>query len=257
MRGGGRAPGRDPRQRDPCQTDPCPVILSNDHKFIFVHIPKTAGLSVTDAFGAYGRPRGRTIWRSISRRLPFVESPEAAHFRVHEPASHMIRKLSRPVWDGFLSFSVVRDPFDHAVSHYEYMKQFRIAKVAAKVGQMSFEEYLAYRMKPPFWNDTIFARMPDQAYYLTDAEGALAVTRLIRFERLGEELAALAAELELPDFRLRHVNRTKAPKKPYREYYDATTEEMVRQIYARDFSLLGYAPELGGRPEPVGRDVSG
>lgn len=219
------------------------MILSTDFKFIFVHIPKTAGTSVTDAFGSYGRGRVRTIERSISRRLPFFESPERAHFRVHEPAVHMIKKLDRSVYDDFLSFSVVRNPFDHAVSHYEYMKQFRIASTAQKVGSMTFEEYLRYRVKRPFWNDTVFARLPDQTYFLTDAQGKLAVNRLIRFENLSAELESLATELHLPEFNLRHVNKTKSKsgKRTFQSYYDAKTEDLVRQIYDRDFDLLSYS----------------
>lgn len=226
------------------------MILSLSHRFIFVHIPKTAGLSMTDALGRFGRGKVRTLARSLSRRLPFTESPERAHFRVHEPAAHMIAKLSRPVWDGFHSFSVVRDPYDHAVSHYEYMKQFRIRSTALRVGAMSFEEYLAYRMKPPFWNDTIFARMPDQSWYLTDRDGRLAVDRLIRFESLAEDFARLVADLQLEGATLRHVNRTRAKtaRRPFQSYYDATTEEMVRRIYDRDFALLGYDRTM--RPAP-------
>lgn len=225
------------------------MIISEQCGFIFVHIPKTAGLAVTDAFGKYGRPRGRTIWRSISRRLPFQESPTNAHFRVHEPATKMIAKLSRPVFDSFVSFSVIRNPFDHAVSHYEYMKQFRIKSTAQKIGEMSFREYLEYRMKPPFWNDTIFARMPDQCYYLVDKEGKVAVKRLIRFEDLRSELEGLSRDLKLPDFNLRHVNKTKAAKKPMGAYYDAATIELVREIYARDFDNLGYSREFSASGE--------
>lgn len=224
------------------------MIISTQYKFIFVHIPKTAGLSVTDAFGRYGRGRVRTLLRSTLRRLPFRESPEQAHFRVHEPASKMIEKLGRDVFERFLSFSVVRNPFDHAVSHYEYMKQFRIRSTADKVGKMSFEEYLRYRMKPPFWNDTIFARLPDQMYFLVDESEQIVVDRLVRFENLSSELEALAAELRLPQFALNHVNKTrsKTASRPFQSYYDTGTIDLVRTIYARDFDGLGYSRDLPG-----------
>ncbi len=218
------------------------MIISTQYKFIFVHIPKTAGMSVTDAFGKYGRPQSRSLLRSMSRRLPFRESPAKAHFRVHEPVSKMIDKLGRDAFDAFKSFSVIRNPYDHAVSHYEYMKQFRIKSTADKVGQMSFEQYLGYRIKPPAGKDTIFARMPGQCYYLTDATGEIAVDRLVPFEALNDELYALADELKLPDFALRHVNKTKSKseKRPFQSYYTAETQEMVRQIYRDDFAKLGY-----------------
>lgn len=219
------------------------MIISEKYKFIFIHIPKTAGLSVTDAFGKYGRPRGRSLWRSMSRRLPYREAPSLAHFRVHEPASKMISKLSRPVFDSFHSFSVIRNPFEHAVSHYEYMKQFRIKSTADKVSKMSFVEYLKYRQGTPIWNDTIFAKMPAQSYYLTDATGAVVVDRLVRFENLSAELEQLSVDLKLPDFALRHVNKTKADKKPTADYYTDEAEDLVRAIYEPDFDLAGYSRE--------------
>ncbi|MEP2784234.1 MAG: sulfotransferase family 2 domain-containing protein [Pseudoruegeria sp.] len=222
------------------------MIISTQYKFIFVHIPKTAGMSVTDAFGKYGRPQERSLLRSLSRRLPFKEVPAKAHFRVHEAVNKMIDKMGRPAFDSFHSFSVIRNPYDHAVSHYEYMKQFRIKATAEKVAQMSFEQYLTYRIKPPAGKDTIFARMPGQMYYLADNKGEVAVNRLVRFEALNDELYQLADDLKLPDFSLRHVNKTKSKtdKKPFQSYYSAETAEMVRHIYSEDFAKLGYSEEM-------------
>lgn len=221
------------------------MIVSPEYGFIFVHVPKTAGMSVTDAFAPFGCGRNRCLWRSLTRRLPFHEAPEKAHFRVHDPVCKIIRKLGRDTVEQFVTFSVVRNPFEHAVSHFEYMKQFRIRPVARKVAAMSFEEYLAYRRKPPSLSDTIFARMPAQSYYLTDPDGQLAVKRIIRFEQLEPGLTALASELGLPEFRLRHVNKTKAKSKArtWQSYYTPACVEMVREIYAPDFRLLGFSPE--------------
>ena len=221
------------------------MILSTSHKFIFVHIPKTAGLAVTDAFGRFGVQKARHLSRSISRRLPIVEHPETAHFREHEPARTMVRKLGRDVFESFTSFSVIRNPFRHAVSHYEYMKQFRIASVAKKVGAMSFEDYLAYRQKPPFWNDTIFARLPDQTYFLTDDKDDIVIDRLVRFENLHSEIMQLAQDLNLPDVKLREVNKTKSKTKPsLASYYTPGCEDMVRKIYDRDFDRLEYSRDF-------------
>lgn len=220
------------------------MIISEEYKFIFVHVPKTAGLSVKDAFRKYGRPKDRTIWRSISRRLPFYESPSKSYLKGHDPARKMIAKLSRPIFDDFLSFAVVRNPFDHAVSHYEYMKQFRIKSTAEKVGKMSFQEYLENRVKAPFLNNTIFARMPDQSYYLVDKFGKIAVKRIIKFENLNSELEQLGRDLALPSFELRHVNKTKASKKPLQDYYSDVTVDLVKKIYNRDFDLIGYSRDI-------------
>lgn len=222
------------------------MIISTEYNFIFVHVPKTAGDSVTRALEPFARPLKRTIWKSIRRRLPLKDKVETVYLRKHDPASRAIARLGREVWDSFHSFAVVRNPFDHAVSHYEFMKQFRIPSVARKVAAMSFSEYLDYRAKPPFWNDTFFARLPNQSYFLTDAKGEIAVGRLVRFEELSTDFPAACLEIGLGEIELPHVNKTKSKteKKPYRDYYDDNSVKKVLSLYADDFRLLGYEPSL-------------
>jgi len=222
------------------------MIISTEHNFIFVHVPKTAGDSVTRALDPFAHPLKRTLWKSIRRRLPLKDSVETVYLRKHDPASRAIARLGRDVWDSYRSFAVIRNPFDHAVSHYEFMKQFRIPSVAQKVAAMSFSDYLEYRAKPPFWNDTFFARLPNQSFFLTDASGAIAVDRLVRFEELATDFPAACREIGLGDIELPHVNKTKSKtgRIPYQDYYDDRSVDQVLKLYADDFRLLGYEPRL-------------
>ena len=222
------------------------MIISTEHNFIFVHVPKTAGDSVTRALQPFARPLDRTLWKSIRRRLPLKDNVETIYLRKHDPASRAIARLGRDVWDSYRSFAIVRNPFDHAVSHYEFMKQFRISSVANKVATMSFAESLDYRMKPPFWNDTFFARLPNQSFFLTDDLGAIAVDRLVRFEDLATDFPAACREIGLGEIQLPHVNKTKSKtdKKPYQEYYNEEAVERVMMLYADDFRLFGYPRSL-------------
>lgn len=224
------------------------MILSTSHNFIFVHVPKTAGTAMTDALEPFGYSPRRTIWRSIVRRLPVVEPPERVYLRKHETAAWARRKLSAGVFDSFFRFAVIRNPYDHAVSHYEFMKQFRIPKVAAKVAAMSFAEYLRYRKKPPFWNDTFFARLPDQSHFLVDGDGRSLVPRLLRYEALADEFAAVVAELGLGKVALPRVNETlsRSDRRPWASYYDGESKALVDELYARDFALFGYPRTIAG-----------
>lgn len=223
------------------------MLLSPSHGFLFVHVPKTAGSAVSVALRPYARGKGRpTRWRALSRQLPVVEAPEAAHFRVHETARRIIAKLSPEVYGRFLSFSVVRNPFAHAVSHYEYMKQYRSPRVAARFAAMSFEQCLRYRLAPARPWDRAFARLPDQAHFVIDAQGRVAVKRLLRHETIAADFARLVADLGLPGLTLpqRNVTRARSDARPFQSYYDATTEALVRRLYARDFALFGYDAAL-------------
>lgn len=222
------------------------MIFSTSKKFIFIHVPKTAGWSIMDALTPFARDRKRSMFRSFSRRLPIRENVEAAHFRVHDTARTVIDKLGRDVFDQFHSFAFVRNPFEHAVSHYEYMKQYRIKPTAKKVGAMSFEEYLRYRKLKPFWNDTLFARLPDQTHFIDDDEGRIAIKEVLQFENLAEDFKSVVEKLELENVTLPYVNKTKtkSDKKPTNAYYSPACIDLVLEIYDRDFENFGYSRQF-------------
>ncbi len=222
------------------------MILSTSHNFIFVHVPKTAGTSMMTALEPFGFAPKRTVWRSIMRRLPVSQPVEEVYLRKHETASWARRKLTPEVFDGFSRFAVVRNPYDHAVSHFEFMKQFRIPKIAAKVAAMSFADYLRYRTRPPFWNDTFFARLPDQAHFLIGEDGTSLVPRILKYETLDADFAKTTSELGLGEVTLPKINKTisRSDKRPWQSYFDAQSKALAEQLYARDFELLGYAREI-------------
>ena len=224
------------------------MILSQSHNFIFVHVPKTAGTAMTSALEPFGVYPPRTLWRSFVRRLPIQESPDTVYLRKHETAAGVRRKLGQDVFDHFHRFAVVRNPYDHAVSHYEFMKQFRIPKIADKVAKMSFADYLRYRMKPPFWNDTFFARLPNQSYFLTGSTGELMVHRLMYFESLADDFDKMVHDLGMGDVALKRINETKsrADKRPWQSYFSSESKELVDKLYAQDFDLLGYERTING-----------
>ena len=218
------------------------MILSLKYQFIFVHVPKTAGSAITAALRPYANTPERTLWSSVKRRLPINEPPELAHFRIHDTAARIRAKLSPEVYARFHSFAVVRNPFDHAVSHFEYMKQYRNARIAARFARMSFEAYLADRMKGTGFFSRIFVRLPDQSYFVVGRDGQLAVDSLLRFEAITDEFDTLASNLRLPAPEIAEHNQTRARNRsrPLAEWYNATTLDMVRTLYDRDFDMLGY-----------------
>ena len=222
------------------------VLLSTSHNFIFVHVPKTAGSAVHVKLRPYGHESPRTALRSLSRRLPIVESPEKAHFRIHSTADEIRRKLSPRVFDRFLSFAIIRNPFDHAVSHYLYLAQYRNKRIAERFARMSFQEYLGYRLAPGRLGDRIFVRLPDQSHFVCDPDGRVLVSRVLRFETLNEDFGSLLNDLGLSPGELEKLNITKrrSASRPLQEFYTAETVALVRQLYDRDFETFGYAREL-------------
>ena len=222
------------------------MLLSTSHNFIFVHVPKTAGTALTAALAPFSVTGTRTRVRRAIRWLPLREAPDSAYFRKHETAADIATKIGMQRFLGFQRFTVVRNPFDHAVSHYEYLKEFRNPKLGARFAAMGFDEYLAWRTTARGPLVPSFTVIPDQAHWLVDAQGQLLVNRVMRMETLAEDFATLTADLGLPGVKMQRINPTRAKQKgrPLDSYYNAATTEQVRVLYARDFDLFGYSRDL-------------
>lgn len=202
---------------------------------------------MTAALEPYGVSGTRTKWRRLLRRVPVREAATKAYFRKHETALDMQRKMGEAAFAGFRKFTVVRNPFDHAVSHYEYLKEFRNPKLAARFAAMSFAEYLQWRETKRGLFVPFFTILPDQAHFIADRAGTgLLVDRVLKFENLAEDFGSLCKELGLPEIAMARINPTRAKKagRSLESYYDDDSLATVRRLYARDFPLLGYSTDL-------------
>jgi len=235
-----------PKGHTPPDRPPPLMLLSTSHNFIFVHVPKTAGTALTAALAPFATTGTRTPMRRAIRWLPLHEAPDRAYFRKHETAADMAKKMGLPAYYGFHRFTVVRNPFEHAVSHYEYLKEFRNPKLAARFAAMSFGDYLTWRTTARGLFVPSFTVIPDQAHWLVDAHGQLLVNRVMRMESLSDDFATLTTDLGLSGVTMQRINPTQAKQKdrPLASYYDSDTLDRVRQLYARDFDLFGYSRDL-------------
>lgn len=230
------------------------MLLSLSHKFLFVHVPKTAGAATQRMLEPYCNMPPRTLWGSIKRRLPIREAPEQAHFRVHETARKLRAKLGPELYGQLLSFAACRNPFDHAVSHFEYMKQYRSKKIAQAFESVSFIDYLEMRVRPRMPWQRVFVNLPDQSHYVLDRAGKIMVDRIIRFETLHEDLRQLQQDLALCPEPLPEFNITKARIKrnaKLSDYYGPQEIALVQKIYRRDFGVFGYSTDLADAMQPV------
>lgn len=64
------------------------MLISHSHKFVFVHIPKTAGTSITQLLEPYCAKAPDIRSRRIARKLGLRQDPNNAHFRSHDTAAH-------------------------------------------------------------------------------------------------------------------------------------------------------------------------
>jgi hypothetical protein len=75
-------------------------------------------------------------------------------------------------------------------------------------------------------------------------EGAIAVNRVGRYERLQQDFDDICSWLGLAQRPLPKINPTRLLCDPWPAYYDAETRDAVLRTHAIDFEKFGYSESL-------------
>lgn len=226
-------------------------MVSHTFKFIFVHIPKTAGTSFEEAFGHFegfsgrGGQDHRTMrdFQPLSLRLVL----QHGHRNLRDFAKrglHLIRKPSHKQnqitvnqlqYDDYFKFTVVRNPWARVFSWYKNVVRDEIHRVKMGVDpDISLKDFLTKH--PDNWG------LHSQMHWLRDMQGDLPFDYIARFETLHQDFETIcerlgcAGKVELP-------HRIKGGGADYRDAYDSESVDLVAKRYQEEIKLLGYEYE--------------
>jgi hypothetical protein len=229
------------------------MIVSHEHKFIFLKTKKTAGTSIELALSALcgdedvitplteidealrAQGRGAQNWRKHGwwgSPRPFFKrrflkfTAEDYGFYNHMPGEQARALLNDDkVWRSYFKFAFDRNPWDRQVSWYLY-------KTKSRATRPSFERFMASRRR---------AYVNNHELYMLD--DALAVDFVGRYENLEEDLnkalqlAGVKRKIAVPRT---NVTPNKDESRSYRSYYSPATEALVAEWYQPEIALLGY-----------------
>jgi hypothetical protein len=97
------------------------LLISHPHKFIFIKTPKTAGTSVELLFERFCLPNETSTSNASEKGRPesVTEAGASASLNYnHMEASAVLGLRGQHIWDSYIKFSVVRNPFDQVVSYF-------------------------------------------------------------------------------------------------------------------------------------------
>jgi len=221
------------------------MLISHKHKFIFIHIYKTAGTSVTDVFLPYSRlidrlvneyKYSKKIALYIVRKMGWYDDgmKQFTGFHKHAKAWEFKEKLGRERFGSYFKFTFVRNPFDLLVSLYFYISQDRAHPNHRAVASMSFPEFVKWH---------IAQSPPHQLNFVIDpTNGERLVDYIGRFETLEKDMGIIEAKLSIQSaHHLPHQNpSSKRKSKNFREYYDDESRCLVQEYFRHDLSSFGY-----------------
>jgi len=191
-------------------------MISHDNKFIFVHIQKTAGKSMLKALG-----------------LPLGAD--------HRFANVQRRDYGEKIWSSYFKFAIVRNPWDRLISGYHYRLSGGSGSpddlTRAKLYPRSFHRFCE--------NLDFFVNLPNehmfrpQYQWISDVDGRNLMDYVGRFETLNEDFLVIRERIGRDAVILPHIN--KSNHRPYWEYYDTRTRDLVSRAYEEDLERFGYA----------------
>lgn len=203
------------------------MLVSHRHRFIFIHIYKTAGTSLRRALEPFAEGRLRRRVAGVTRRagLPFPrEAPR------HLTARQIRERLGPELFDRYFKFAFVRNPWAWQVSLYHYVLGQRDHRQGDFIrGLGGFDPYIRWR---------VAEEVRLQRDFLIGDGGGLIVDYVGRMETLDDDFAAICACLGLKHRGLPHRNRS--AHRDYRSYYTDETRDLVARAFAPDIEMFGY-----------------
>jgi hypothetical protein len=226
------------------------MIISNSHKFIFVHILKTAGTSICAALDPTLR------WNDvILGGTGFGEKVNAPYkerfgLRKHSSASQIRAVVGDDVWSQYFKFAFIRHPYTRVVSFYTWLGEVirRNADPAAPVWTWTSTQAF---VESPTFSDFIRnekflqteAARP-QTEWLCDEEGRCMVDFVGRFENLDAGMLTVVERLGLSVQPLGRHNSSATERPPTECLCLEADYEHLEQLFRRDFDRFGYDPAL-------------
>jgi hypothetical protein len=189
-------------------------MISERHRFIFVHINKTGGTSIEKVFE------------------PTADARDVRH--KHASLADYRKEYPRAFREYF-KFAFVRNPWDWLVSRYHWSRDRQ------GLFDYGFDEMLRRldRGEP---------LAPDARWLATGAlvpqsrklsvRGRIGVDFVGRYERLQADFDTVCDRIGHPRATLPHVFASE--HRHYTEYYDDATRAIVARVYADDVRAFGY-----------------
>jgi ubiquinone/menaquinone biosynthesis C-methylase UbiE len=215
------------------------MLISHSHRFIFIHIGKTGGMSMREVL----MPLTAEPEKFRMRRPPRLngERPNPMYgvwetILLHAKARDGQKELGPGIWDAYYKFAFVRNPWDLQVSMYHFILREPEAPKHREVKALgSFEKFVDWVVETDEPYPKGITKL--QSEMITDAEGRLLVDFVGRYETLEADFAHVAQAIGI-DAELPHLNRSS--HRDYRCYYTPHTKDLVAEHFRTDIESFGY-----------------
>lgn len=202
-------------------------MISLQKRFLFVHIPKTAGNSIQSVLRDYSEDQLVALRKEQDGVERFGLRNPKYNIKKHSTLNEYHDALGDEQFRNLYRFTCVRNPWDRMVSYYFTPTQ-----------------------NPETWNPKKFREVISKAVSvsaylrLRDAEGDPFgnVDYIMRFESLADDFRVVCKAIGISPPTLPQYNRSR--RDHYSNYYDDELRELVRARFAAEIERFNYTFEV-------------
>ncbi len=230
------------------------MIISHTHKFIFIKPHKTAGTSVElllsricgfdDVITPLGFDPDPNVREKHQAKAPqnYHRAKPFKHWQMNElfwfltkgrkpnlnywehlPADKIREYVGEEIWNSYLKISIVRNPWDHAVSMFDWMSKFGYEK--ANNHNFDFFVKYIYKLQWPFFT----------------IKDVYDIDIMLKFENLDDDIEKIAKTLiPIQGMTLPKTKSNIRVLKNYQKIYKDETKELIRLKNLNIIEKFGY-----------------
>ncbi len=217
------------------------AIINNTFGFAFVHVPKAAGTSVTNALSKYTSYCDLEIGgTAFGEKLQPLYRNRYGLYK-HIPARELKAIVGSKDWAKFFTFSIVRNPADRLLSTFNFLKQWEGTPSELKSKLFEFDSFNDFVLSE-VWKrrpgpDNIFF---PQSHWLCDKSGLL-VNYFGKLETLDESLSFIYEVIGIKKVsspRVSKLNQSEG-EKDFSGISDRA-KSLINDYYSDDFEIFDY-----------------
>jgi len=205
------------------------LLLSNNLKFIHIHIHKNGGTSIDD----------------FLKNKKYVYTSKSTL-----SAMKACRKYPKE-FENYFTFSVFRNPWERFVSYYAFLRQWPKLETRIKNKNWGFEggdprnvDFKKWMLKTKFYHnqfpkdENIPVQEISQFDWVTDKNDEIIIDKIINLSKIDKDWEYICNKINIPFSPLPISNSSK--HKHYREYYNDDVKKHVARVAEREIDYFKY-----------------